>query len=426
VTFVANVGAAVPALAGAFIAAAIVAVLLTPGVRFVARHLDVVDLPEERRVNTRPMPRGGGLAVVAAFVLIALAALAWNEATRTFVVPSSLDPGTVIALLAGGVAAAMIGAIDDYLQIRARWQLAGQLLLALWAVALGVTADVLSTPFSDHPISIAGPIAAGFTVFWIVGMINAINFIDGLDGLSSGIGLIAAVTLGLVSLTTTVSQPLVAVLCFALAGALLGFLRWNFHPASIITGTSGVMFLGYTLALLSILGTAKVPIALLVLGVPIIDTFWVIVRRLATGRMPFSPDRGHIHHRLLDLGLSHRQAVLAIYLICIVLATIGLILPGRSQVYAFVGLVVVSAVVVAVLARRTMSTSGLSAESYTQHDDVDRESMPPSEGSLRDASASERTRPEATARIPAVVGAPTRAAGRDSAAGPPIEEAREA
>ena len=147
-------------------------------------------------------------------------------------------------------------------------------------------------------------------------MINSINFIDGLDGLSSGIALIAAVTLGLISLTTAVGpfgQPFVAVLCFALAGALLGFLRWNFHPASIFVGTSGVMFVGYTLAVLSILGTAKVAVALLVLGVPIIDTFWIIVRRIADRRSPFTPDRGHVHHRLLDLGLSHTQTVLLIY-----------------------------------------------------------------------------------------------------------------
>ena len=157
-------------------------------------------------------------------------------------------------------------------------------------------------------------------MLWIVGMINSINFIDGLDGLSSGIALIAAVTLGLISLTRTVSQPFIAVLCFALAGSLLGFLRWNFHPATIFIGTSGVMFVGYTLAVLAILGTAKVAVALLVLGVPIIDTFWIIVRRLATGRSPFTPDRGHIHHRLLDLGLSHGQTVLVIYAICVLLA----------------------------------------------------------------------------------------------------------
>ena len=119
-------------------------------------------------------------------------------------------------------------------------------------------------------------------------MINSINFIDGLDGLSSGVALIAAVTLGMISLSTRVNQPLVAVLCFVLAGSLLGFLRWNFHPAQVFIGTSGVQFVGYALAVLSILGTAKVAVALLVLGVPIIDTFWIIVRRLSQRRSPFS------------------------------------------------------------------------------------------------------------------------------------------
>jgi UDP-GlcNAc:undecaprenyl-phosphate GlcNAc-1-phosphate transferase len=186
-------------------------------------------------------------------------------------------------------------------------------------------------------IQLPGPIAVGLTVFWIVGMINSINWIDGLDGLSSGVAFIAAVTLGILSLTTGVSQPFIAVLCFALAGALLGFLRWNFYPATIFTGTSGVQFVGFTLAVLAVLGTAKVAVALLVLGVPIIDTFWIIVRRLTQRRSPFKPDRSHIHHRLLDLGLSHRQTVLVIYGICLGLAVLSLLLSGVDQLYAFVG-----------------------------------------------------------------------------------------
>ena len=166
-------------------------------------------------------------------------------------------------------------------------------------------------------------------------MINSINFIDGLDGLSTGISLIAALTLGLISLTTAVGpvgQPFIAVLCFILAGSLLGFLRWNFHPASIFVGTSGVMFVGYTLAVLSILGTAKVAVALLVLGVPIIDTFWIIVRRLANRTSPFTPDRGHVHHRLLDLGLGHTRRSLLIYGITAVLAVLLLPVGRRPAV----------------------------------------------------------------------------------------------
>jgi UDP-GlcNAc:undecaprenyl-phosphate/decaprenyl-phosphate GlcNAc-1-phosphate transferase len=142
------------------------------------------------------------------------------------------------------------------------------------------------------------------------------------------------------------------VLCFVLAGSLLGFLRWNFHPATIFAGTSGVMFLGYTLALLSILGTAKVAVAMLVLGVPIIDAFWIIVRRLLARRSPFSPDRGHLHHRLLDVGLTHRQTVLLIYAICIVLAVLALLLSGATQIYAFVGVFVASGFVLLILAHQ--------------------------------------------------------------------------
>ena len=195
-------------------------------------------------------------------------------------------------------------------------------------------------------------------------MINSINWIDGLDGLSSGIAFIAAVTLGLISLTTQVGQPLIAVLCFALAGALLGFLRWNFHPATIFAGTSGVQFVGFTLAVLAILGTAKVAVALLVLGVPIIDTFWIIVRRLSEGRSPFSPDRTHIHHRLLDLGLSHRQTVLVIYGICLVLAVLSLFLSGVTQLYAFLGVFIAFGLVLFLPARGDFRRPELEAEAY--------------------------------------------------------------
>jgi UDP-GlcNAc:undecaprenyl-phosphate/decaprenyl-phosphate GlcNAc-1-phosphate transferase len=182
-------------------------------------------------------------------------------------------------------------------------------------------------------------------------MINSINFIDGLDGLSSGIALIAATTLGIISLTADPVEPYVAMFCFVLAGSLAGFLRWNFHPASIFSGTSGIMFVGYSLAVLSILGAGKIAVALLVLGVPIMDTFWIIVRRTLSGRSPFAADRGHIHHRLLDLGLSHRGTVLVIYGVCILLAVLSLVLSAAGQMYAFLGLVLVFGLALFVIER---------------------------------------------------------------------------
>ena len=345
-------GPALPWLIAAFVLAAVLAFVLTPLVRRLAVHVDAVDHPEHRRVNLVPIPRGGGVAVAIAFIVVAVAFGVANGIERFLPVPFAVDPAAVVALLLGGALAAAIGVLDDYFDLRARWQLVGQLGLALLAVWLGVVVEFIANPIGAGRITFEGPFAVGFTVLWIAGMINSINFIDGLDGLSSGVAFIAAITLGTISLTTQVAQPFIAVLCFALAGALLGFLRWNFHPATVFVGTSGVMFIGYALAVLAIPGTAKVAVALLVLGVPIIDAFWIIVRRLAQGRSPFTPDRGHLHHRLLDVGLSHRQTVVLIYAICGLLAALSLLLTGPSQVIAFVAVFLAIGVFLYVLARR--------------------------------------------------------------------------
>lgn len=355
-----------PLLGLVFVAAAVLALALTPLVRRLALRLGTVDLPNHRRVNVAPVPRGGGVAVATAFLLVAGAAIVLNGTLDLVPVPFTLTPVELAALLAGGALAALLGVLDDAYQLRARWQLGGQLLLSLIAVGAGITVTLVNNPFGPGNIVLAGPFAAGFSVLWIMGMINSINFIDGLDGLSSGIALIAAVTLGLISLTTAIGQPFVALLCFALAGALLGFLRWNIHPASVFIGTSGVMFVGYTLAVLSILGSAKIAVALLVLAVPIVDTFWILVRRLATGRSPFTPDRGHIHHRLLDLGLSQTQTVLLIYAICAGLAALTFVLSGTGQVYAFLGLGVLFGLVLFALTRA--SGDGLEADTHEPPD----------------------------------------------------------
>ncbi len=368
-TLIALAGGAVGAIIVAFVGAALLSLVLTPLVRRVVLRYQIVDRPNARRVNVVPVPRSGGLAVSAAFLLVATVFLAVNGALGIVPVPQTFKPSGAVALLLGGAVAAALGAADDLFDLRARWQLAGQLALAGGAVALGIVISFINNPLGGGVLRFDGPFAAGFAIFWIIGMINSINWIDGLDGLSSGVAMIAAVTLGLISLSTQVGQPLIAVLCFALAGALFGFLRWNFHPATIFAGTSGVQFVGYTLAVLSVLGTAKVAVALLVLGVPIIDTFWIIVRRLSARRSPFAPDRSHIHHRLLDLGLSHRQTVLAIYGICIALAVLALILTGATQLYAFLGVFVASGLVL------FLPTRG----GFDRPDELEAESYEPSE-----------------------------------------------
>jgi UDP-GlcNAc:undecaprenyl-phosphate GlcNAc-1-phosphate transferase len=373
---IANLPPLLPAFVGAFVAAALISFLLTPVVRGLALRLNVVDEPNHRRVNTRTIARGGGVAVGIGFlgVSLVLTMLVGKGSLAGFTLPDSIEPNEINALLIGTALAAVIGLIDDVFNLRARWQLASQLVLAGGAVLLGITIDAIANPFGPGQITLNGVWGVAFTIFWITGMINSINWIDGLDGLSSGIGLIAAFTLGLISLTVSAGlfgQPYVALLCFALAGALLGFLRWNFHPASIFVGTSGVMVIGYALAVLSILGSAKVVVALLVLGVPIIDTFWNIVRRLASGSSPFTPDRGHVHHRLMDLGLSQTKAVLAIYAMTLALAVLSFILSGAGQLYAFLGVVVGSGFLLLILTRRSLVLNEFEADSYEDDDPND-------------------------------------------------------
>jgi UDP-GlcNAc:undecaprenyl-phosphate GlcNAc-1-phosphate transferase len=368
VRFVAAAAGALPALILAFLAAAALALVLTPIVRKRAVLLGVVDRPNHRRVNVDPVPRGGGLATGAAFLIVGLILVFANDQFRIVGSRTDLEPGEMIALFAGCAAAVAIGAIDDWFDLRARWQLIGQLGLAAGAIVLGIGIVSVNNPFTGRLLLFAEPFVAGITLLWIVGMINSVNFIDGLDGLSSGVGLIAAITLGVLSLTTQVNQPFVAVLCFALAGSLFGFLRWNFHPATVFPGSSGTTFVGFALAVLSILGSAKVAVALLVLGVPIIDAFWIIVRRVLAGRSPFSPDRGHLHHRLLDLGLSHRQTVMLIYAICIGLGVLSLVLSGASQVYAFLGVFLGIGLLLLLIAGDGFGDSALEAESYPEKD----------------------------------------------------------
>jgi UDP-GlcNAc:undecaprenyl-phosphate GlcNAc-1-phosphate transferase len=357
----------VPLYGGAFVAAAFLAFVLTPLARSIAVKGGFVDRPGGRRVNTQPIPRAGGVACAIAFLAVSIGVLLVDRSVDTIsLTGGAVDRNELIALLGGAALAALLGLLDDVFQLRARWQFLGQIVLAVSAVWLGIDIVTLNDPFGAGRIPLNWPIGFGFSVFWIIGMINSINFIDGLDGLSSGIGLIAAVTLGLISLTDAggpFGQPLVAAMCFTLAGSLFGFLRWNFHPASVFAGTSGTMFVGYVLAVLSVLGTAKIAVALLVLGVPIIDAFWIIIRRVVNRKLPFSPDRGHIHHRLLDLGLSHLQTVLLIYLICAGLALLSFVLSGSGQLYAFMGLVVVFGLGLFALAR-TETGDALEADAY--------------------------------------------------------------
>ncbi len=294
--------------------ALLVAFALTPGARWIARKLGAVDRPGGRRVHMRETPRMGGLSIVVAH-LSAIGSV-WAYTVWTGESPPG-EPAPLLGFLGGGLAMAAVGAWDDIHAIGAKKKLVGQIAAASIAWAAGARIETFDIPYVGN--FEFGPITSYIaTIGWIVAFVNAINLIDGLDGLASGIVLFAAITNTVVAFAT--GNELAAILNAALGGAVLGFLYFNFNPATIFLGDTGSLFLGYCLGAAALLtGRQKesTVVALLVpliaLGVPLTDTLFTMVRRFLERRPIFSADRGHIHHRLLDLGLTHRRVVLFLY-----------------------------------------------------------------------------------------------------------------
>ena len=294
----------------AFIIALLASWVLTPYVKKLAFRIGALDKPDGRKVHHGIMPRLGGLAIYLAFVIAVLATM---HMTRD-----------IFALLLGGTVIVIIGILDDKYQLPAKVKLLGQIAAAFVLVLFDIKIEWLNNPWGGY--FYLEYFSVPLTVFWIVSFTNVVNLMDGLDGLAAGVSGIASVTVILVALQQGFYP--VAVITAALAGGIIGFIRYNFYnfnPASIFMGDTGSMFIGYMLAAISIFGAVKsaATIALLVpavaLGLPIMDTAFAIVRRYTNGRPIFQPDKGHLHHRLLAMGLSQRQAVLLMYVISAVL-----------------------------------------------------------------------------------------------------------
>lgn len=326
----------------AFVIAAGVALLITPGVILLAAKTGAMDTPDARKVHKKPIPRIGGIGIYAAFMVAMLSVLSFVDVTAEV-------KTEIIGLMVGGSLIVLVGVIDDYKNLPAKVKLVGQIIAAaVLVIAFDVRIDFITDPFGDYIYT--EWLAVPLTIFWIVGLTNTVNLIDGLDGLAAGVSTIAAVTIMLVALQQSIM--LVAVLTAALAGAAFGFLYYNFNPARIFMGDSGSMFLGFMLAGISVIGAVKsaATIALIVpilaLGLPILDTTFAIVRRYRGGVPIFKPDKGHLHHRLLDLGFTQRQAVLLMYVIS---ALLGLSAVALTEVSNQLAIIIVCVVVVVVL-----------------------------------------------------------------------------
>lgn len=308
-------------IAIAFLLAFITAFVITPYTIRLAKKVGAVDIPNDRRVNKKPMPRLGGLAVIAGFLVsVIYLVISASIEGKINLLEDNLNI-KLLGILGGMLVLGIVCYIDDVKDIKPLVKLTGQVAAAVIVASSGVLIDNFTIPFKENSFVLNEVFSFILTVGWIVGITNAINLIDGLDGLSSGITLISC--LSLVVVFALNESPLIAIILItALAGAIVGFLPYNFNPAKTFIGDVGSNFMGFALAIISILGVAKTYTAIvliapiMILALPIFDTIWAIIRRIVKSKSikgVFKADRGHLHHRLMAKGYTQKQSVLILY-----------------------------------------------------------------------------------------------------------------
>ena len=313
--------------------AAVVSFALTPLVKLFSVKVGAIDVPKDnRRMHDHPIPRLGGLAIFLGFMFTVLLMVPLNGPER--------------GMLLGAVIIVVLGIFDDIYALPAKLKFVVQIVAALVAVLSGNRIQVLSNPniFSEEPLwALPSWLSIAVTVVWIVAITNAVNLIDGLDGLACGVSTIGSATMLVIALL--VSEPDVAMIMGALVGACVGFLPYNLNPAKIFMGDTGATFLGYIMATMSVQGMFKMYTMIsfvapfLILGLPIFDVCFAVVRRLSKGQSPMQPDRSHVHHRLIDMGLSQKQAVGMLYVISAILGLTAVMLTTSGALKAMIFLV---------------------------------------------------------------------------------------
>ena len=324
----------------ALLIAGLLSFLATPLVKILAKKVGAMDVPKDsRRMHDHPIPRMGGLAIFIGFLLSAVVFCADLRTDRS-----------LQSILLGAIVIVILGVFDDRHALSAKLKLVVQLIAAAIVVFYGdLRIDRLTNPFGSSLFSYLdlGVFAYPITILWIVAITNAVNFIDGLDGLACGVSCISSINMLVIALL--VSDAKVAILMAALTGACLGFVPYNFNPAKIFMGDTGSTFLGFMLATISIQGLFKAYAAIsfivpfLLLGLPIFDICFAVIRRIASGRNPMEADRGHFHHRLIDMGFSQKQSVAIAYVLTGILglAAVLLTVSGAMKTLIMLGAILV-------------------------------------------------------------------------------------
>lgn len=309
--------------------------------RWALRHV-VVDIPDEsRKFHQFATPLMGGLAIFLSFSLLALIYAVFTP----YLLSKAVGGGEIVALIVGGGLLMIGGYLDDKYHQPPGRQLIWPILAALIVLGAGIKISVIGNPLAGGVIELGAVISLILTFLWLLGMMYTTKLLDGLDGLAAGIGAIGALIIFGLTQFTPFYEPPVGLLALLLAGACLGFLVWNWHPAKIFLGEGGSLYIGFVLGVLAIISGAKIATTLLVMGVPILDVVWVIIRRLFWEKKSLtSADRKHLHYRLLDAGLTYRQTVTVLYLLTGGFGITSLFLGTRGKLTAFLILLIVMAV----------------------------------------------------------------------------------
>jgi len=325
-----------------FVSALVLSLVATPLVRKFALSRNYVDQPGGRHIHKIPIARLGGVAIFVSWILVISFYAVFKHDSFNFSPEKILGVDkNLLGVILGSTLLFAVGARDD-IKSMAPWQKLLWILLAgLIVVLSGIKIWWFTNPFGD--LLVLGNLSAVFVILWVVLMVNVINWLDGIDGLASGISFIAMIILFLLSISSTVNQPATALLLAILGGSILGFIPYNFNPAKIFLGDSGSLFLGFILAITAIVSGGKVATAFLVLGIPILDAFWVIISRIIKGKSPFKADRSHIHHRLMDMGLNQRQIVIFLYFLSVLFGYIALKNTTMGKFQASIVLLIIMA-----------------------------------------------------------------------------------
>lgn len=339
-----------------FVATAALSALLVAKAIVLSRRLGLVDQPGPRRAHAGPMPRGGGLPMFLAFA--AGVAMTFSLGVDRI----GFETERLLLMLAASGLLAVVMLYDDAIGlgpwVKLAWQVGAASLVVLPRLhgpARGIVIEQFNAPIGGDVVVLPLGVALGFTVVWIVAMTNAVNLIDGLDGLAGSVTLVGCAVLFAHTYFRPEGDPqfTISLLPAALGGAVVGFLVFNWHPARIIMGDAGAHFLGFTLAVIAIIGGAKIATALLALGLPLLDLAWVVLYRLFHGRSPLVADRGHLHHRLVDAGLGHAQVVAYVAGLSTAFGLTALVLPSReAKLGAILAVAASLLATVAVLAAR--------------------------------------------------------------------------